>query len=237
VLFHETPTSVKAFANLSPLLAKHYEVVCFDTPGYGNSDPAPESADIPDYAEVFAEAIRSLELGPLALVGVHTGADFASHLAASQLNGEVRALVLSGLPWYPAEVRNQKLAGRRNAPELRADGSHFAELWPTTSSISVEHRTNLTTAILSNTADPFSAYSAVFRYDPQPWLSQITCPTLLLNHPADILVPADDIAMSEIPNVQKKYLDSELTPLYWSAPEEFAASIITFLNESTTFAA
>src|SRR4051812_14395509 len=65
VLLHGTPGEASQFEPDIADLSGKYSVFAFDTPGYGLSDPMPESQrDVAFLADATAEAMRVLKLPP-----------------------------------------------------------------------------------------------------------------------------------------------------------------------------
>ncbi|MGH3632326.1 MAG: alpha/beta fold hydrolase, partial [Sciscionella sp.] len=74
ILFHETGLDHSAFKNLVPELAGDLQVLTFDLPGCGESDPPPAITTIEEYSSHLREGIDALGLGRVSLFGAHTGA-------------------------------------------------------------------------------------------------------------------------------------------------------------------
>ena len=77
LLLHQSPSSSVMYESLMARLARDFYLVAPDTPGFGNSDPLPGTADtidIADYARVIEAFASALGMTPCAVFGHHTGA-------------------------------------------------------------------------------------------------------------------------------------------------------------------
>lgn len=94
------------------------EVVCVDLPGFGDSPEPAEALSIEQTAELLADGIRELGLGPLTAVGHSMGAQVVAELAAAHPE-LVDSLVLIA----PTVNRHERTA-RRQAARMLQDFSH-----------------------------------------------------------------------------------------------------------------
>jgi pimeloyl-ACP methyl ester carboxylesterase len=95
LLLHATPGSWRAFRQLAPLLAAHFQVIALDTPGYGNSDPLPGPVSIEAMADSVVALLDALQLPKAHVLGLHTGNKIAAALAARSPE-RVGRVVLAG---------------------------------------------------------------------------------------------------------------------------------------------
>ncbi len=106
VLLHETPLSARSFTPLLERLGdRSIPAIAFDTPGYGNSEPA-ASPTIENYAAAIESGIRGLGLRSAVICGIHTGAAIAIEIAA-RAKVSVNGLVLSGIPLMDDAAREK----------------------------------------------------------------------------------------------------------------------------------
>jgi len=92
---HADQSSSRAFARFLPEVADVRSVYAPDLPGLGESDPSPESG-VPEAAGAMSDLADDLRLRQIDVLGVHTGALVALHLAAARAE-MVRRLVLVGV--------------------------------------------------------------------------------------------------------------------------------------------
>ncbi|HWQ13022.1 MAG TPA: alpha/beta fold hydrolase, partial [Roseiflexaceae bacterium] len=81
LLIHGWSSSWFALSPLIAQVARRYQCLAVDLPGYGNSPPLPEPATIPRYADLLADLIRQVSDRPAALVGHSMGGMIAITLA------------------------------------------------------------------------------------------------------------------------------------------------------------
>ena len=127
-LIHQSPGSSKQLEGLMRCLARHRHVVAPDTPGNGDSTPAPQAEpDIFALAAAHWEALDRLLPGPFDLYGSHTGASIAMEIAIAHPD-RVRRLVIDGMGLYAAGEQSEII--ERYAREIRPDpeGTHLLKV-------------------------------------------------------------------------------------------------------------
>lgn len=127
ICFHLSPLSGVVYETWLGEMGKDRLAVAADTPGYGMSDHPPTPPTIADYAEAMAEAIDSLDLNEIDLMGYHTGSKIAVELARRQKR-RVKHVVLVSAPVYTAEDLKQQEVDNA-APDAELDGSHIMTQW------------------------------------------------------------------------------------------------------------
>ncbi|MEL7535748.1 MAG: alpha/beta fold hydrolase [Pseudomonadota bacterium] len=133
---HMSPKSGRQFMHFMAAMASDRVVVAPDYPGYGESAPPPAEphVTIEDYAQSVIEVIDALDLGPVDLLGFHTGAEVAAALA-DRAPARVRRIVMVSAP----VLTNEELTAFNAlyAPiELDLDGTRFRKQWESV----VKHR-------------------------------------------------------------------------------------------------
>jgi pimeloyl-ACP methyl ester carboxylesterase len=93
---HPSHGSSRTFARFLPEIADDRSVYAPDLPGFGESDPSPDS-DFVNAAGAVADLARDLRLRQIDLLGFQFGAGVALQLAAAQ-SDLVRRLVLLAVP-------------------------------------------------------------------------------------------------------------------------------------------
>jgi pimeloyl-ACP methyl ester carboxylesterase len=193
--FHQTPQHGGEWEPLLPRLSHSRVVIAPDTPGYGNSDAPPEVQSIEALAEVMGQLADDLDLvGPIDVMGIHTGSIIATELAL-QRPAQVGRVVLCGLAAYSVQEREAKLASlpdRFPAP----DGTlHQAEnLWSFISQygdprMSAEQKQVAMAESLRLGARLPWAFASVYRYDFQSALDRIDQKVLVINPEDDLWEP------------------------------------------------
>ena len=92
VLLPGYPSSSRAYVRLIDRLAPHWHTVAIDYPGFGDSDPLPESPTFDRLAEVTAETIDALGIGDYAIYMFDFGAPVGFRIALDH-DRRVRAVI------------------------------------------------------------------------------------------------------------------------------------------------
>ena len=233
LLLHQNGMTSECFGRLIPLLTETHQVVAFDLPGLGASDPPPHSYRIADYAAHLVSAADTLGLESLSLFGHHTGASVAIEIAAAY-PGRVEALILHGVPIF--DISFDELAERDPilyAPmRFELDGGHITQLWDRITRLGARAFPRpfdasalaiIQDEVLSRLTAGESnreVYRAVFDYDPRQRLPLVEAPTLLLagegdplarnNAPADALLRRSRIRELSGGSYYTTYVDAEV---------------------------
>ena len=116
LLLHQTPFGLAEWVDIQPLLADMgFDTIAPDNPGYGMSDPPPDSVTIADLANNLADLLDGLSVERVAVAGHHTGAAIAASFAARHPD-RTASVVLHGCPVYSAAERESRLA--QAAPQV-----------------------------------------------------------------------------------------------------------------------
>ncbi len=227
VLFHETPLRHDAFRRLIPLLSDEFQIVAFDTPGYGESDPPPTLTTMEEYAATIAEGIEALDLRHLVLFGVHTGASIAYAMAA-RMPERVDGLVVSGLPFYEDEVREARQVPP--VPALADDGGHLLSVfhWEP-DAYDAQMRSRLVAGVYEHPEHAYAAFHAVYLFQPAGLTEAVGCPVLALSNLSDPVIGGDNRLVREIPRTRQIVVDAPGLPLYWTVPDVVAAHLRDFV--------
>jgi len=115
LLIHGTGAATHSWRDLAPQLAKNYEVVAFDLPGHGFTQPIPGGIySLPRMAAVILALLGELKLKPESIVGHSAGAAIALRMALDaeeppkaiiSLNGALMPFPGAAFFLYPALAR------------------------------------------------------------------------------------------------------------------------------------
>ena len=97
VLLHGYPDNLQIWCELAPRLAEQHEVIAFDWPGMGYSDPWSGGATPMHMAERLRELLDGWELPSVSLVGIDMGGQPALVFAASYPERIKRLIVMNTL--------------------------------------------------------------------------------------------------------------------------------------------
>ncbi len=237
LLLHQTPRSWNEYREVLPLLGASRRAIAMDTIGFGDSSALPPGRDtIEAWAEAALALLDALDVDRAHLVGHHTGAVIATHIAASAPE-RTRSVVLSSCPFDDAEERATHLRGRAVVDDVdrRPDGSHVLELWQTRAPFYPPDGTDLLESYLIDAlkAGPRAAegHQVVARYDMEAAVRYIRCPVLLIGAPDDPhAYPALARLREALPQAEVTEIAGGMVPLPDQLPEAFAAAVTGFLD-------
>ena len=230
VLLHQSPLSGRMFSELLPLLASDRVVYAPDTPGYGESATAAKPPSVEEYGAALQAFVADLK-EPIDLVGYHTGALLAAHIAA-RYPALVRRLILISYPLFSPERRAQLYS---DTP-LAEDGSALLAEWRSTMGVrppgqSLEQAARIVAEKQRAGTRAGWAMAAIAGYDPASDLRSITQPTLLLR-PRDGLWDAGAAAAQLIPNAALEDAPNWGYGLFDAYPAEVSARLRAFLDRA-----
>ncbi len=129
LLMHQTPQSSQTLEPLMRLLAPHATAIAVDTPGFGQSEPLPQSDwRMAMLADRMAQFLDELGIAQVSACGQHTGASIAAELARRHPH-KVKALALDGLPLFNAAEQNSILPHQLYRFVPQVDGTHLMWAW------------------------------------------------------------------------------------------------------------
>jgi pimeloyl-ACP methyl ester carboxylesterase len=101
VFLHGYGESLLAWRGLVAHFTDRYRVLAVDLPGFGLSDPLPDSSGFDDYLDALGKVISRETTGPLVLVGHSMGGQVAAGLALTNPSRVVAAILIA--PAGPAQ--------------------------------------------------------------------------------------------------------------------------------------
>jgi pimeloyl-ACP methyl ester carboxylesterase len=129
LLLHPSARNSCMMEPLIHLLAPHFTVVAPDLPGYGYSDPLPQTAQsVYDYVPYLNELIASLSQQPVLLYGTATGAQVGIAYALTH-PGPVKHLYLDNCAHFSEADCQLILQNYFIDISPQPDGSHLQTLW------------------------------------------------------------------------------------------------------------
>jgi pimeloyl-ACP methyl ester carboxylesterase len=236
VLLHQSPSSSEMFLEAYPrLAARGLRAIGLDTPGFGLSDLPDRLPSIGDYADALIAATRALGLGPVALLGHHTGASIAAEIAVRSPDLVTR-LVLNGPPVLTAEERDHFRTALANAPRIgvEPDGSHLLDLWnrrvfftPGWSNVRAMHRGVVQMLLAGETE--WYGHHAAFAHDIAEPLARITQPTLILTNTGDDIYQPVQRARELRPDFAYLELEGGTHDIVDEQPEAWCEAVAGFV--------
>ena len=161
VLLHASPMSSAIMLPIMNALSDSFKVIALDTPGYGQSDPLPQTQSgkgdtldnspepidslerinspepidsLEPYVKALNEFINALGLNQPLLYGSATGAQIAIEYAKAHPES-IKGMVLENAAWFKDDERSAIL--EQYFPDIRPqkDGSHLALVWKMSSQL------------------------------------------------------------------------------------------------------
>lgn len=130
---HPSPHDGAFFTAVMPLLNGGRDVIAPDYPGYGESAPPASPPSIDNYALAILDALETLSVGTVDVMGFHTGCLVAAEMALRDPS-RTRHLVLVDVPFYVGAERADMYARAVNTEALDSDrsdwGFHAAFTYP-----------------------------------------------------------------------------------------------------------
>ena len=233
LLLHQTPFGLTEYVDIQPALARAgRRSIASDNPGYGLSDPPPESVTVMDLAQNLVGLLDHLGIEKAIVAGHHTGAAIAAAFAARHRD-RTAGVLLHGCPLYTASERAERLARSPVEVALKADGSHFSDNFQRIYANAGPVPANLASAtwailglFMGGAHTP--TYTAIFSNDMAPDLAAIRAPTLVLSDTNDSLHDNDRKAASLRPDFAFQLFSNGRSFALMQEPERWANTLVTF---------
>ena len=192
---HGTAFGHRNFEKMTPLMAKSFDVIDFDLPGYGESRGAP-ARDMAGIAEQVCHFIRALDLPRVHLHGTSFGAMIGLTLAANHPDVVDRLVLSCFLARYDNAARMMRGTWKRTARDSGMSAvadltsvAGFARGFYDRPEAEAQLQ-SMRDAFMKNTPEAFIAGTeTIERTDLGALVSRITAPTLLLAGAEDNMTP------------------------------------------------
>lgn len=235
LLVHQAPWASIQFRHALPrFAAAGFRALAIDLPGHGMSD-APAEPSIGAYASSLEALLRSLDVGPSAVIGHRGGALAAGHLAGTRPE-LVSALVLDNAPFLSAQDRAARVGRFPDRQEIAPDGSHFTDRWAWVRKVGDPDWSDETVHISTLTYfmhGPWKehGHSAIPKHDFEPDVAAIRCATLILASRTDPLF--DSGSRLHTTRADWKYAELPGGPgMVLDRTHEWISPIVGFLKEN-----
>lgn len=208
VCLHMSPASGVIYEKFMAEAGDTRQVIAIDTPGYGSSESFETMPEIGDYARAIAQTIEALGLGPVDLMGYHTGSLISLELSRTRPDLVRRVATISMPVFTEAElVEFRKLYDSESVFTL--DGEKLKERWlwyveffRVGTVNTVEDAARFFISRLSGGADHWWGHRAAFAYDVPAAAAEVDVPMLILN--------LDDDLREHTPRVMQYLSNAEL---------------------------
>lgn len=240
LLLHQAPMTSGQFDNVyAPLAARGYRAIGIDMPGFGLSDPAPETPTVADYAQVIPAVLDTLGIERAALLGHHTGA-LAATEGALAFPKRIAALIINGPLLVGPEDRTNFLENlhvwERNYA-AREHASHMVELFDIRNelarhSIPHERLSDYVVQALLGRGAFWHGHHAAFMYDQEERLALLQQPTLILSNTGDMIFEHARRAHALFPHFDFAALEGGGVDIVDQQPEAWADEVARFLRSA-----
>lgn len=241
LLLHGFGSSLHAWDDWVPAIARTFRVIRLDLPGFGLTGPDPRG----DYADARTVALLAALLDHLGIARAHAvGSSMGGRIAwrfAADRPDRVDRLVLMAPDGFSetgryGEAPRIPLAARLlpwvlpEGPLRRMVAAGFAEPARLTDALFARYRDMMLAPGVRRAM--LARMARQQRVDPAPFLARIAAPTLLLWGGQDAMVPAANAADYErlIPDCRAVVLDGVGHVPMEEAPERSLAPVIAFLS-------
>lgn len=237
LLLHQTPRSWDEYRDVIPLLSGRFRIIAPDTLGFGSSDVPADPWSIELFADGIEDLVDALELDAFALVGHHTGGVISMEVAARRPQ-QVRALVLSGVPYVDAPRRERVAqAPPIDGVPMSDDGSHYQALFDKRAPFYPADRPDLRHRLLADAVRVGDrveeGHRAVNAYRMEDRIGLVQAPTLVL------CAELDDFSMPDVPRHLERLQKAESAilpgvgvPSVDHDPESFARVVGEYLGRT-----
>ncbi len=243
---HGSAFGHRNFERLTPFLAREFEVIDFDLPGYGDSTGEPRDGGLEGIADQVAEFIADLDVAPVHVHGTSFGAMVAVILAAKYPDLVARLILSCFLARYDGAARMMrstwKQAARDSGMAAVADltaVAGFARSYYDRDEAEGQLR-SMREAFSKTEPEAFiRGTETLERTDLSPYASEIRAATLLIAGDEDNMTPFSpavsgvgfDRIVNLIPDCQSEVLSECGHYLVIEQPQAVAALIADFLRD------
>ncbi len=129
LMVHQSPRSGAEYEDLMRVWGAHFTCIAPDTPGFGQSEPLPQSApDVADYAEALVGLLDGLGIEKIPAFGFHSGAIIL--ITALKLHPERFTGIAAGGYAVWTEAERQAFGANYTPPFLpKPYGEHLVWAW------------------------------------------------------------------------------------------------------------
>lgn len=237
LLLHQTPRSWDEYREVIPLLSDRFRVIAPDTLGFGSSDVPAGRWSIELFADGVEDLVDGLGIDAYGVVGHHTGGVIAMEVAARRPD-QVRALVLSGVPYVDA-ARRERVAQTPpiDGVPISDDGSHYQLMFDKRAPFYPTDRPDLRRRLMADAVRVGDrveeGHLAVNAYRMEDRIGRVQAPTLVVCGELDeFSLPDVPRHLSLLSKAEPATLPGVGVPSADHDPEAFARVVGEFLGRS-----
>jgi pimeloyl-ACP methyl ester carboxylesterase len=220
------------FDDVSGCLAKTFDVIAADTPGFGASTPLKGAVGIDVYARVLHDLLDSLGVARVNILGHRTGASVVTEFAALYPE-RIRRVILSGCPNFD---ENDRSGGRvAKLPTTPGDLEYYQQSWKRSANnlgtwASPQQITRSCIDSLRAAHDTHWAYTAVYAQIITERLAHVHSPIHFLYGDHNPFSKWLLELLAATPNGSSKQLPDTNALTMLHRPELFCAAVTEFLS-------
>lgn len=232
VLLHGWGTNLASMSMICQHLAKKFQVVSFDFPGFGQSGDPPLAWGVNEYADCLEKCLSELQIKQPILIGHSFGGRISILLGARGIASKIILVDSAGIRpkrtvKYYARVYSYKAAKKvMGLPGLRHFRDDALALW---------QKSNPSSDYKNTSGVMRQVFVKVVNQDLRSYLPQIKAPTLLIWGDQDTATPPDDGRLMEklIPDSGLVLLEGAGHYSYLDRPGQFLLILDAFLKEES----
>jgi pimeloyl-ACP methyl ester carboxylesterase len=228
LLVHGWADSLSGFYELQRSLAKNYDVISIDLPGFGQSSQPPRAWTLNDYAKCLADFVAKLDIKTHGFIGhSNGGAILIVGLANDNLSGNKLVLLSS------AGIRNQENAKKQTLKVVAKSGKALTSVLPGSLKSNIRQRFyGRIGSDLLIAPGMEETFKLVVGQDVQKDAVKVKTPTLLIYGHDDKSTPVEygQLLSSEIKGSELKVLDNAEHFVHTDQPHQVEKLIEVFLK-------
>lgn len=238
VLLHQAPMTSSQFDYVyEPLARRGFRAIGIDMPGFGGSDPTPDTPTVPDYAQVVPVVLDALGIERAAVLGHHTGA-LAATEASVLFPERVSALIINGPLLVDEETFRDFMQGlhlSEKAFHAQPEARHIVHIFNVRDrmaqgSIPPERLSDYSVQALAGRGAYWWGHHAAFTYDQAARLPLVSCPGMILTNTGDIIHDHARAAHALRPDFAYAALEGGGVDIVDQQPEAWADAVAGFLR-------
>lgn len=229
VILHGWGDNARGFVSLQTTLAKHYQVLAIDLPGFGGTQAPQQTWGLDEYAQFVADTLKKLELNDVyALIGHSNGGAIAIRGTASGVLQPTKLVLLAA-----AGIRSTR-SGQKLGLKLVTKIGKVLTFWLPAKQ-KRQLRSNLYTSVGSDmlvVPELQETFKKTVSQDVQADAKKISTPTMLIYAVEDDAVPIEDGRKyhSLIQDSQLVEVENAGHFVHLDQPETVARTIQEFLS-------
>lgn len=229
LLVHGWADSLSTFYDLQRSLAKDYDTVSLDLPGFGQSSQPPKPWNLNDYAKFLGDFIHKLKLTPHGLIG-HSNGGAITIVGLANTNLSTDKLILLS----SAGVRNQQKVKKQTLKIVAKSGKALTSVLPGSIKNNIKQRFygRIGSDILIAPGME-ETFKLVVSQDVQNEAAKVKAPTLLIYGQEDKATPVEygQLLADKINGSELKVLGNAEHFVHSDQPHQVQKLVKEFLDD------